>query len=249
MWTEEQLIEYRSATALLDDIMMDVFAFIGDLGEGTNEHEVQEFILASLREHALKMCRTWPRPIVAFGESSTELHHYPSKRQARLLKPGMVIMIDIWGKHSPRHAPFGDITWMGYYGKRIPKKVQEVFALVIKARDASIRFVRRELKKGNLPTGIQVDAVAKKVFGDAGLGEHMTHELGHVIGTYSPHGRGTWLADYDGECLKPGFAYAVEPGIYIEGEFGIRSEVNYFLSPDMRFEANSRLQRDIIHLS
>jgi Xaa-Pro dipeptidase len=34
---------------------------------------------------------------------------------------------------------------------------------------------------------------------------------------------------HDERLLMPGIGFSVEPGIYLSGEFGIRSEVNMFL--------------------
>jgi Xaa-Pro aminopeptidase len=250
MWTREQVRNHRYVAGLLDATMNRTFQHIKFQSQkrGVTEFEIQEFILEQFRKWKLKCSDTFPRPVVAFGENSAELHHFPSQNKAKKLEPNIVVLVDIFGRHKTKGSPFADITWTGYYGKYIPRKVSRVFTAVIEARDACIKFVRQELNKKHIPTGKEVDALMRKIIGDAGFEEFIDHELGHLLGTYSPHGRGRWLAEYDDKPLEPGFGYTIEPGVYIEGEFGIRSEMDFFISRDLKFEATTRLQEKLVRI-
>jgi len=67
----------------------------------------------------------------------------------------------------------------------------------------------------------------------AGFGEAFVHRTGHSIDR-DLHGSGPHLDDYethDERVLVPGVGFSVEPGIYLTGAFGIRSEVNVFMGP------------------
>jgi Xaa-Pro aminopeptidase len=66
----------------------------------------------------------------------------------------------------------------------------------------------------------------------AGFGDHFVHRTGHSI-DHDLHGSGPHIDDYethDDRQLVPGIGFSIEPGIYLPGEFGIRSEVNVYLS-------------------
>ena len=82
--------------------------------------------------------------------------------------------------------------------------------------------------------GNEADAVARSIIVDAGFGEAFTHRLGHSIGR-EVHGNGANLDGFetnDVRRLIRGTGFSVEPGIYIPGEFGVRSEINVYLGPD-----------------
>jgi Xaa-Pro aminopeptidase len=80
--------------------------------------------------------------------------------------------------------------------------------------------VRAMLKPG--VTGIEAHSLAEQILADAGFGGCMGHGLGHGVG----------LEIHEEPCLNlrndmplvPGNVVTVEPGIYIEGEFGMRLE-------------------------
>jgi len=58
------------------------------------------------------------------------------------------------------------------------------------------------------------------------------HRTGHNLGRSGPHGSGTHLDDYeshDTRPLIPGLAFTVEPGVYLDGRFGVRSEIDVYL--------------------
>ena len=64
----------------------------------------------------------------------------------------------------------------------------------------------------------------------AGFGEWFVHRTGHSIDR-DLHGSGPHLDDYethDDRRLGPGIGFSVEPGVYLPGEFGVRSEVNMY---------------------
>jgi Xaa-Pro aminopeptidase len=96
------------------------------------------------------------------------------------------------------------------------------------ARDASISTLRQALGRGQSVSGYQLDNAARKVITDAGFGDYFVHRTGHSIDR-DLHGSGPHLDDYethDDRRLVPGVGFSVEPGVYLTGRFGVRSEVN-----------------------
>ncbi|MDP2914078.1 MAG: Xaa-Pro peptidase family protein [Candidatus Aminicenantes bacterium] len=147
-----------------------------------------------------------------FG-SSTAFPH--GSRAPRTLKPGDVIMVDggcrVQGYSS-------DVTRTIVFGKP-SDKMAKVWDIVRKAQAAALKTARPGA------TCESVDAAARKVVEDAGYGpgyKYFAHRVGHGIGMdgheYPYLVKGNMLK------LEPGMTFSNEPGIYIYGEFGIRTE-------------------------
>jgi len=82
----------------------------------------------------------------------------------------------------------------------------------------------------------------------AGYGEFFVHRTGHSIDR-DLHGSGPHCDDYetrDQRELVEGVGFSVEPGIYLPGEFGVRSEVNMFWGPEGAVVTPGAIQRDLI---
>jgi Xaa-Pro aminopeptidase len=67
-----------------------------------------------------------------------------------------------------------------------------------------------------------IDRAARAVIEEAGFGERFIHRTGHGIGleVHEP----PYAAAGDRTILEPGMTFSVEPGIYLENEFGVRIE-------------------------
>ena len=121
---------------------------------------------------------------------------------------------------------------MAFAGTRaeIPTRQSEVFAIVRRARDAAIAFVRQRLHAGAKVEGAEVDDVARSIIAEAGYADYFIHRTGHSIGTFE-HGNGANIDNYetqDQRILLPNTCCSIEPGIYLP-EFGVRSEVNLLI--------------------
>ena len=84
---------------------------------------------------------------------------------------------------------------------------------------------------------------------EAGYGEYCIHRPGHSI-TSALHGPGANLDDLETEDVRPlvpGLLFSVEPGIYLD-DFGIRSEVNVFITPEGPRVTTQPLQSEVIPL-
>src|SRR5581483_3956440 len=68
----------------------------------------------------------------------------------------------------------------------------------------------------------RIDAVAREIIAAAGHGRHFIHRTGHGIGLEAHEE--PYLVAGNGEPLREGMAFSVEPGIYLEGRFGARIE-------------------------
>jgi Xaa-Pro aminopeptidase/Xaa-Pro dipeptidase len=122
-----------------------------------------------------------------------------------------------------------------------------VYELVAGAQAAAISAVEAAAAGGgDLPSGRAVDAVARAVIGEAGHGEHFGHGTGHGIGlaTHESPSLGKRAAETP---LPSPTVFSVEPGIYLDGEMGVRIEDLVALDAAAgRVERLTRFPREVL---
>lgn len=225
----EQVEGHREAGRRLIAAKDELFAALGaDLRAGVEltEYNVQQRFLDLIKQRGLVLPEA---PHVAVNANASNPHYEPTQQQHAPIRRGDLVLFDFWAHLPQPDAIFADYTWMAFAGTRdeIPAYQHEIFALVRRARDAAISFVRRQLSAGQAVQGRQVDDVARAVIANAGYGDHFVHRTGHSIGTVV-HGNGANLDNFetqDERRLLPWTCCSVEPGVYLP-EFGMRSEVN-----------------------
>lgn len=242
MWSEEQFRLHQQAADLLVQIKDKAFEYIF-ANPMVSEYEVQQLILDEFKKHNLVVDKDLP--IVAFGQNSAFPHYFPNKETAHRLTPDSVIMIDIWSKLSQKEAPFADITWMGFYGQP-SKKFEHIYSVVLEARDAALTFLKEKLKAGEIPSGQAVDKASRDVIEQAGFGHTFTHGTGHSIGLTSPHGIWGNIRRSNKEPLLKNLGYTIEPGIYLPGEFGVRSEINFYVDDKYELVLTTPVQLTLV---
>ena len=67
-----------------------------------------------------------------------------------------------------------------------------------------------------------LDRAARAIIEAAGYGEHFFHRLGHGIGLEGHED--PYLVEGNAAPLLVGDAFSIEPGIYLEGRYGVRIE-------------------------
>ena len=157
------------------------------------------------------------------------------------------MLLDLWGAPGA-DAVAADQTWMGFAGDEPPARVRQVWTVVREARDAAISAVRDAARSHRPIAGYEADQAARAVIDNAGFGQWFVHRTGHSI-DQDLHGSGPHLDDYethDDRRLGPGVGFSVEPGVYLPGEFGVRSEVNMFWGPEGPQVTPQKPQRELI---
>jgi len=121
-----------------------------------------------------------------------------------------------------------------------------VYELVARAQAAAISALEAAVAGGgDLPSGRAVDAVSRGVIDAAGHGRQFGHGTGHGIGlaTHEAPSLGKTAAD---TALPSPTVFSVEPGIYLEGEMGVRIEDLIALDGSAgRVERLTQFPRDI----
>jgi Xaa-Pro dipeptidase len=165
----------------------------------------------------------------------------------RVIKPGDIVLIDLWA-HEENGGVWADQTWMASLGKPAPD-VLEIWNAIRDARDAAIALVTSKAKAGEPIRGADVDDAARQVIEARGYGEYFTHRTGHSIDPRDLHGSGPHLDNLetrDDRLLVPGVAFSIEPGIYIAGKIGMRTEVNVYMKDGEAVITPADIQRDLM---
>jgi Xaa-Pro aminopeptidase len=158
---------------------------------------------------------------------------------------GAVLLFDFGAQVAGYRS---DMTRTLFVGEPAPRDLA-VYELVAAAQQAAIDAVEaavREAPSGTpLPSGRSIDAIARGVIEAAGHGDHFGHGLGHGIGlaTHEQPGLGRLAPDVP---LPRRTVFSVEPGVYLEGETGVRIEDLLAIDADAgRTERPTRFPREI----
>jgi Xaa-Pro dipeptidase len=251
VWDEGQLASHRIAAEGLRAIVDEAFKWVGtSLGgrRSLTEYDLQQYILSRMEARGLM---TSSPPIAAVNAHSADPHYGPSSESSAPILQGDLVLIDLWAKQAGPGAVYADITWTGFVGPSIPERHQEIFEIVRQARDAAVTFTRDKVEAGVFPFGWEVDDVCRQVIQDAGYGKYFVHRTGHSIGE-EVHGNGANidnLETQDARRLLPSTCFSIEPGIYLPDEFGIRSELDVFLTSHRAVVHGLPIQTEIIPIA
>ncbi len=147
-------------------------------------------------------------PIVCYGVNGAEPHHEPDDTMPH---EGAII-VDMGCLYNNYCS---DMTRSFYRGKPTEKYLK-AYQAVLSANLKAIEAVKPGVKLSD------IDKIARREIEKAGLGEYFIHRTGHGIGI-AVHEFPDVSASSDAIC-QPGMFFSIEPGVYIEGEFGIRIE-------------------------
>ena len=254
-WDAAQLAGHQRAAASLGRIVNQAFARIGErLGECVGEKsappptefEIAEFIRQRFREEKLV---TADGPIVSVNAHCSDPHYEPAATGSSAIRPGDWVLIDLWAREDTPGSVYADITWTAYVGQRPPPRHQEIFDIVLGARDAALSYLKERHAQGTPIQGWQVDDVARRYITARGYGDYFTHRLGHSI-YQTVHGEAVNLDNFethDTRRIIPGVGFSIEPGIYLP-DFGVRSEIDAYMG-DAGPAATSPVQREIVCIS
>ncbi len=168
-------------------------------------------------------------PIVAAGASGALPHYHPRNV---VIGDASTLLID-WGACYCGYA--SDLT-RTLHRDHVSDRFRRAYEAVLDAQQAAI---------GAIGPGVaakEVDSVARDVLRRAGLGEAFKHGLGH--GTGLQIHEAPRMSSVSEETLATGMIITVEPGVYFEGDFGIRIEDDVLVT-DQGHEVLSSLAKGL----
>lgn len=180
---------------------------LGFIREGVTEREIQlELDYFMLRSGAEGLSFD----TIALSGANTSLPHgVPSDKK---VQSGEFVLLDFGAVVDGWHS---DMTRTVCVGEP-SDKMREVYQIVADAQTAALNAVRAGM------TGAELDKIARDHIVERGYGDYFGHSLGHGVGM-EIHEAPTASASCK-NVLEDGMIVTVEPGIYLEGEFGVRIE-------------------------
>jgi len=252
VWSAGALASHRDAcrqVAEVKDAAFDHIRYALANQVPLTEFGVQQFIVGEFERRGLDMDHP---AIVGVNQHSGNPHYGPSAEDSAPIRHGDWVLIDLWARHPGEEHVFGDITWVGFAGPRVPDRQAKIFSVVHEARDQVVVRLREAWKQGEAIQGWQLDRVARDVIDGHGYGEQYLHRTGHSLGPGpSVHALGVNLDDletHDERQILPGTGFSVEPGVYLP-EFGVRLEINMYVDPETGPEVTTPMQDEVVLLA
>lgn len=250
-WSPKQLGFHIEAARLLCLIKDEIYSFLSS-NKSVTEKETISFIKKAYERHGLINDHKKEQCIVAFGENTKHVHYFPTPTSNLNLKPNTLILVDLWARLETKDSPYADMTWMFYRSSKLNiqksklelEEIQMVWKVLIKARDEALSYTKKEIARGKMPRGLDIDRSAHDVIGKAGLGKGIKHTIGHSLGFKHPHGDLPGINWKEYSPLFKNVGYTIEPGIYLE-KFGLRTEIDFYIDKNSKVIITTPIQMEI----
>ena len=180
---------------------------LGYIKEGLTEKEMQLKLDYFMLSHGAETLSF--DTIVLSGPNTSMPHGVPSERR---VQKGEFVLMDFGAVVDGYHS---DMTRTVCVGEPTDK-MRKVYDIVLKAQQAGIDSLKADI------SGKDFDAAARDIISAAGYGDNFGHSLGHGVGIEiheEPYGSPVSQA-----LIPENSVITIEPGIYLEGEFGVRIE-------------------------
>ena len=137
---------------------------------------------------------------------------------------GTVLLFDFGAEVAGYRS---DMTRTLFVGDPVARDLA-IYELVSRAQGAAIDALRvgvaaAHAGEATLPSGRAIDAIARDVIVRAGHGDHFGHGLGHGIGLATHESPSLGISAAEMPLPSP-TAFSIEPGVYLDGEMGVRIE-------------------------
>jgi Xaa-Pro dipeptidase len=245
-WSEDGLASHRRTAEKIAEIAHEAMRFAGGearAGRPVTEHGLQQRILDAFRRESIE---TIDPPVVAVGPNAANPHYEPRADVPVPIRVGDMLLVDLWAREPG--GVWADQTWMASVGEPSERAVQ-VWNAVRDARDAAIALLRERVTGATAVRGGDADDAARAVITSRGFGDRFVHRTGHSIDSRDLHGSGPHLDNLETReerLLVPGVAFSIEPGVYIPGEIGVRTEVNAYVGDRELVVTPNEYQRDLM---
>jgi Xaa-Pro aminopeptidase len=245
-WGPEGLKSHLRAAEAVAAIATDAMRLAGQRAyeaKPMTEYELASWIRDKFAEGGLASDHG---PIVAIGPNAANPHYEPAESGSAPIRRGDVLLLDVWAREDG--GMFADQTWMGSLGEPSARNV-DIWNAVRDGRDAAIALLRERITSRKPVRGGEVDDTCRAVIESRGYGDGFIHRTGHSIDPRELHGSGPHLDNLETReerVLIPGVGFSIEPGVYLTGDVGIRSEVNAYVGDGELIVTPRQIQRELI---
>lgn len=246
VWSDEQRASHERAARAVATIGQEAIRLAGSRADSASpltEYGLQTWIKEKFVAGGLE---TDHGPIVAIGPNAANPHYEPTAEKSATINRGDILLVDLWARE--KNGVYADQTWMGSLGTP-SERDKEIWLAVRDARDAAIALLKKKINGHQTVRGGEVDDAAREVITSRGYGEKFFHRTGHSIDPRELHGSGPHIDNLETReerALIPGVGFSIEPGVYLAGEVGMRSEVNGFIAADGVLITPSDYQKDLL---
>jgi len=246
VWSDEQRASHERAARAVATIGQEAIRLAGSRADSASpltEYALQKWIRERFEAGGLE---TDHGPIVAIGPNAANPHYEPTAEKSATIKRGDILLVDLWARE--KNGVFADQTWMGSLGPPSDRD-KAIWLAVRDARDAAIALLEYRIGAHEPVRGGEVDDAARDVITKRGYGDYFIHRTGHSIDPRDLHGSGPHIDNLETReerSLIPGVGFSIEPGIYLAGDVGMRSEVNGFVGADRVLITPSDYQEDLL---
>jgi Xaa-Pro aminopeptidase len=240
VWTEAERASHERVAEIIASVAKAAFVRAGKAARTAaplDEFALTEWIRGEFARHDLE---TDHGPNVSVGPNAANPHYEPSASRSSPIVEGSILLIDLWAREKalPEGGPgmYADQTWIASVGAP-SAKAKAVWSAIRDAREAAVALLEERFAAGRPVRGGEVDDAARAVVVSRGFGDAFFHRTGHSIDVRGLHGSGPHIDNLETReerVLVPGVGFSIEPGVYLPGEMGMRTEINAYVGTDGR---------------
>ncbi len=183
-------------------------ATLGEIKVGMSETEIESILLRNLFSHGADGLAF--APIVAAGDNAAKPHAHA--RADYRIKPGDALLFDYGGSYQGYSADITRTFFVGHVSEHDRAFYETVLAANAKGREVSRAGI----------TASDVDDAVQKVLEQSQFAQFIRHKTGHGLGLDIHEAPQIMRGNRD--VLEPGMVFTIEPGLYRDGECGVRIE-------------------------
>lgn len=247
-WDQQQKRSHLNAVEVLKTIFTKASEYVSDNVGKVTDNDIKQLILSEYVKYDMTtdgddIC------IVATNKDIANPHYVPTENNFSMIKPNSLILIDMWARLDTENSVYADFTHLFWIGpEAIPSNINDTWNKYIDTLNKGVSYLKDKIKKGLC--GYEVDKFISDQFKELNFSSYIVHRSGHSLGE-KEHGIGTNfdnLETKDIRRIEPNQGYTLEPGLYIEGEFGIRTEIDLYIDENYNVEITTPFQQEIIKL-